>query len=313
MTSPLNPRYLLVALTSGIALAFTANPSPAQLSVTGGGARINNADVFVPETGDINVNGVPTERQDTRAVIYNGNLVPGQVRIETNQGNIPASARFRATTLPTIGIDGNGNPATNANLPNAFNGAQGQLQGTLSFRAIGPSGALFYNIPSTLNFSVVAPDTLVGGDAFNEFRAEGFILQETGFAVGAPGVGVVQRRTPVTLVQYQPDGTDPTNQVVLNNPVPGSAYTASREGTSYNAGNIELGFDSGVIFTPPGFTLSEASQGNTSITVGSGVERIVARTYQTSTISIFNRVAIINLPSFDDIIYGDDDDDDFIG
>lgn len=38
MTSPLNPRYLLVALTSGIALAFTASPSLAQLSVTGGGA-----------------------------------------------------------------------------------------------------------------------------------------------------------------------------------------------------------------------------------------------------------------------------------
>ncbi|MEM1281589.1 MAG: hypothetical protein AAGG53_16555, partial [Cyanobacteria bacterium P01_H01_bin.152] len=305
--------YAWFGLVSGLTLTFAAAPGLAQLEVTGGGATLNDVDVFVPTDGTLNNSNV--NASDTRAVLYNNTLDQETLTIETNQGNIPADAIFRINTLPTIDLAGDGSNPIDANLPQNFDGAQGQILGTLSFRSVGPSGALFSNIPTTLNFQVVSPDTLAGGVDFTEYRAEGFILQETGFVTGASGVGAVVRQTPVTLVQYQ-DGDSATSAAadtqVLGNDVPASAYTVFRDGSSYEVGDVELSFDSGDIFTPPGFNL-----GGTVTDDASDTSILISRTFtdtsRVEAVSIFNQVAIINLPSFDDIIFDDDvvtDDDD---
>jgi hypothetical protein len=310
MTAFLKNRYTLIGLTTGLALSVYAAPSPAQLDVTGGEATINNAEIFVPDAGGVVNNGTGP---DTRAVVTGGEF--NNVTIETNQGSIPADAVFRANTLPTIsGADGVNNLA-------GFNGLNGQVLGTLSFRGVGPLGARFFNIPTTLQFQVdtATSAALVGAGVQTEYRAEGFILQETGFVTAASGIGLVQRRTPVTLVQYQPGAAPPGDTVVLGTPVPGAAYTADRPGDGFTSANLDLNFNGGVVLTPPGFTLGTPQDG------GAQNADIIFRRFQSGTsqvtaISIFNQVALIDLPDFDDIIFDDDadgipneDDDDSTG
>jgi hypothetical protein len=296
MTAFLKNRYTLIGLTTGLALSVYAAPSPAQLDVTGGEATIDNPSVFVP-------NGAPA---DTRGVIYDNDGF-NNITIETNQGNIPASAVFRANTLPTIN-----NAAGQTNLA----GLDGTVLGTLSFRGVGPLGARFFNIPTTLDFTIATnPPLTVGGTPLDEYRAEGFILQETGFVTGAQGLGLVQRRTPVTVVQYGTGGAQ--DVTVLGTPVPSGAFTDTRVGTTTTFGQIDLDFNGGVVLTPPGFTLGTPQDG------GAQNADIIFRRFQSGTsqvtaISIFNQVALIDLPDFDDIIFDDDadgipneDDDDF--
>jgi hypothetical protein len=313
MTAFLKNRYTLIGLTTGLALSVYAAPSPAQLDVTGGEATINNAEIFVPDAGGVVNNGTGP---DTRAVVTGGQF--NNVTIETNQGSIPADAVFRANTLPTIsGADGVNNLA-------GFNGLNGQVLGTLSFRSVGPLGARFFNIPTTLQFQVdtATSAALVGAGVQTEYRAEGFILQETGFVVGASGVGAVQRRTPVTLVQYQPGApgaTPPVDTTVLGTPVSGAAYTADRPGDAFTSANFDLDFNGGVVLTPPGFTLGTPQDGGAQ-TADIIFRRFQSGTSQVTAISIFNQVALVNLPDFDDIIFDDDadgipneDDDDSTG
>ena len=302
MTAFLKNRYTLIGLTTGLALSVYAAPSPAQLDVTGGEATINNADVFVPNAGGNIVGG--SGGTDTRGVIYNGDF--DNVTIQTNQGNIPSSAVFRANTLPTI----NG-AAGQTNLT----GLDGTVLGTLSFRGVGPLGARFFNIPTTLDFTITTNPLTVGGAAFDEYRAEGFILQETGFVTGAQGLGLVQRRTPVTVVQYGTGGAQ--DATVLGTPVPSAAFTGTRAGTTTTFGQIDLDFNGGVVLTPPGFTLGTPQDGGAQ-TADIIFRRFQSGTSQVTTISIFNQVALIDLPDFDDIIFDDDadgipneDDDDF--
>ncbi|MEM9118867.1 MAG: hypothetical protein AAGD09_13435 [Cyanobacteria bacterium P01_F01_bin.56] len=334
MSLSLSNRYTLMGLVSSLALVVTASPSWAQLDVTGGGAVLNDVDIFVPTDGTINNSDVPGAI-DTRAVIYNSTLDDNTLLIETNQGNIPADAIFRINTLPTINTAGNGEVATEANLVNNFVGSEGDILGTLSFRAVGPGGAQFFNIPTEIQFEVLSPDTLMtGGNPFTEYRAENFILQETGFVTSASGVGVVQRRTPVTLVQYQADPNLPDSQVVLGNFIPSGVYDAERAGASYEADSVELTFEDGIIFSPPEFTLGSTANGDDGFGMddmgnmddmddmddmdnmddtgsSSGGSRVIISRAFTSTsrvesISIFNDIAIINLPSFDDIEFDDD-------
>jgi hypothetical protein len=325
--------FPIVGLASSLALAVTASPSWAQLRVTGGGVVLNDVDVFVPTDGTIE-NSQNPNATDTRAVIYNSELDDGTLTIDTRRGNIPADAIFRLSTLPTISTAGDGSPATADNLPDNFVGAQGEMLGTLSFRAIGPSGAQFVNVPTELQFEVLSPDMLMtGGDPFTEYRAENYILQETGFVSKASGVGVVRRRTPVTLVQYQEDPTEAVDRIVLNNFIPASEYEAERAGVSYEADSVEFSFEDGNIFAPPGLFArggspnrdfdmdddddfeSDNFDDDDIVEVSNTV--LVSRAFTSSTriesISIFNNIAIINLPAFEDIEYDDDfgDDDDF--
>ncbi|MDA0672789.1 MAG: hypothetical protein O3C67_03670, partial [Cyanobacteria bacterium] len=255
----------------------------------------------MPDAGGVVNNGTGP---DTRAVVTGGQF--SNVTIQTNQGNIPADAVFRANTLPTIsGADG-------VNALAGFNGLNGQVLGTLSFRGVGPLGARFFNIPTTLQFQVdtATSAALVGAGVQTEYRAENFILQETGFVVGASGVGAVQRRTPVTLVQYQPGAPGvnlPVNTTVLGTPVPGTAYTADRPGDGFTSANLDLNFNGGVVLTPPGFTLG-TPQAGANQDAGIIFRRFRQGTSQVTAISIFNQVALINLPDFDDIIFDDDAD-----
>jgi hypothetical protein len=312
MTALLKNRYTLIGLTTSLALAICSAPSEAQLDVTGGSATINNAEIFIP-TSDVVTNG--NSGPDNRAVVTGGQL--NNVTIETNQGNIPTTAVFRANTLPTI------NNAVGATTLGGLNG-QGQVLGTLSFRSVGPLGALFFNIPTTLEFQVNAGTStaLTNNGLQTEYRAENFILQETGFVAGAPGVGVVQRRTPVVLVQYQPGApgaTAPVDTTVLGTPVAGTAYTATRPGGEFTSTNLDLDFNGGVVLTPPGFTLG-APQTGANQDASILISRFRQDTSQVTAISLFNQVALVNLPDFDDIIFDDDadgipneDDDDSTG
>jgi hypothetical protein len=316
MTAFLKNRYTLIGLTTGLALSVYAAPSPAQLDVTGGEATINNAEIFVPDAGGVVNNGTGP---DTRAVVTGGEF--NNVTIETNQGSIPADAVFRANTLPTIsGADG----VNSLTGPNGLDGLNGQVLGTLSFRGVGPLGARFFNIPTTLQFQVdtATSAALVDTGEQTEYRAEGFILQETGFVTAASGIGLVQRRTPVTLVQYQ-DGAPgvnlPVDTTVLGTAVPGAAYTADRPGDAFTSANLDLDFNGGVVLTPPGFTLGTPQDGGAQ-TADIIFRRFQSGTSQVTTISIFNQVALIDLPDFDDIIFDDDadgipneDDDDSTG
>ncbi len=317
----------LLGLASSLALAVTASPSWAQLRVTGGGVVLNDVDVFVPTDGTIENSQTPNAT-DTRAVIYNSELDDGTLTIDTRRGNIPADAIFRLSTLPTISTAGDGSPATADNLPENFVGAQGEMLGTLSFRAIGPSGAQFVNVPTELQFEVLSPDMLMtGGDPFTEYRAENYILQETGFVTRASGVGVVRRRTPVTLVQYQEDPTEAVDSIVLNNFIPASEYEAERAGVSYEVDSVEFSFEDGNIFAPPGLFArggspnrdmddddfeSDNFDDDDIVEVSNTVlvSRAFTSTTRVESISIFNNIAIINLPAFEDIEFDDDFGDD---
>jgi hypothetical protein len=303
MTSSFLTRAVVLGLASGIAIPLAAKPSNAQLDVTGGGATINNADVFVPTNGNITGTNPGT---DTRAVVTQGTF--DAVTIQTNQGNLPTSAVFRPNTLPTI----NNGTGLGGDLQNST----GTVLGTVSFQGVGPLGPQFFNIPTTLNFQVANSVGLAGGTNISEFRAVGYILQETGFVTAANGIGVVQRRTPVTLVQYG----GPTQQTVLGNVIPQSAYSSQRDGQTFNGvGPINLEFQSGTVFTPTGFTLGgfqeqQAQQQG----LGFIFDQSQQGRSQITSISIFNQVALIDLPDFDDIIFDDDadgipneDDDDF--
>jgi hypothetical protein len=313
MTAFLKNRYTLIGLTTGLALSVYAAPSPAQLDVTGGGATINNAEIFVPDAGGVVNNGTGP---DTRAVVTGGEF--NNVTIETNQGSIPADAVFRANTLPTIsGADGVNNLA-------GFNGLNGQVLGTLSFRGVGPLGARFFNIPTTLQFQVdtATSAALVGAGVQTEYRAEGFILQETGFVVGASRCR--GSAAPYTCyarsVSTRRTGRNASSRYnSFRTPVSGTAYTADRPGDAFTSANLDLDFNGGVVLTPPGFTLGTPQNG------GAQNADIIFRRFQSGTsqvtaISIFNQVALINLPDFDDIIFDDDadgipneDDDDSTG
>ncbi len=292
MTSFGKNLYTLMGLTSGLAFVLVASPSQAQLDVTGGGATVDNADIFVPTDGNI-TNGV-LQQTDDRAVIYNYDGF-NSVTIETNQGTIPTSAIFRANTLPTI---------NNAVGATDLQGLDGRVLGTLTFPSISPQGLLFFNIPTTLNFTVDNSVPVGGGTPLTEFRAEGWILQETGFVADASGIGFVQRQTPVTLVQY---GATAEDKTVLGNDVPATAYAAERAGTTVLDQTVDLSFDSGAVFTPPGFTLEGATPDqDQAVQIG----RYQFQESQITYLSLFTNVALINLPSFDDIVFDDDVNDD---
>lgn len=245
---------VLLGVTSGLALI--ALPAHAQLDVTGGGATLENVNIFVPETGDITpVGGGATSGNDPRTVIYDSTLQDGSLRIQTTQGSVPTTAIFRATTLPTITSIA---PTAGPVAVGAVNGATGSMLGTLSFRGASESGGpLFFNIPTTLNFTIGNTQGFAAaGGTVTEFRAEGFILQETGFGATRSSVGVVQRNTPVTLVQY---GTTAQNQTVFGTNVPAARYDLQRLGDGYTATSLDLTFNSGTIFSPPGIGLTATS------------------------------------------------------
>ncbi|ASC74024.1 hypothetical protein XM38_049980 [Halomicronema hongdechloris C2206] len=232
MTVPLI-KTALTAITSGLALTLAALPVSAQLTVTGGNATLSDTDVFIPSDGTINdATGAATGDTDTRAVIYESTLQEEGFLIQTLQGDIPTNAIFRLSTLPVIQAAGNGGEPTLTNLPANLVDSTGNILGTLSLRSISPGGPTFVNIPTTLDFQVSAFSNLTNSGDLTEFINPGWILQETGFVVDAPSAaGVVQRRTPVRLVQYQP-GTAPPggtataeDQVVLGNLVPSEGYT----------------------------------------------------------------------------------------
>ena len=304
MTLPLSAKLSWVGLASGLTCLLVINPALAQLDVIGGGVTINDADTFVPAdgtvTGTIPLTNRPATSPDNRTVIYSGDLDTTTLTIDTNQGNVPADALFRVTTLPVIA------DLTDAEFMGGSGlvGSTGNIGGTLSFRAIGAGGATFFNIPTTLEFQVADTSAApLNPTAFTEFRSERWMLTETGFVTDVSGFGVVQRQRPVFLVQYQPDGTAAQNQIVLNNVVPATAYSAERQGTSYDIDNLDLSFTGGVIETPPGFNLEGAAPATDAAIL---VTSAITSTSRVEAVSIFNDVAIIVLPSFDDIVYDDD-------
>ncbi|NEQ34670.1 MAG: hypothetical protein F6K04_27550, partial [Leptolyngbya sp. SIO4C5] len=235
----------------------------AQIEVTGGELTINGAEVFQPDSGDrVRVDSPTTViGNETNAIIYDGNYQLDQIQIETNQGPIPTTAIFQPTTLPQF--DSNSAPITGNNINNG--NFSGQFQGTLSFRSLTPNGgALFRNIPTTLNFTVTEATNPTELGAVTEFRAENFVLTEIGNAESANAVGVVGRQTAVKLVQYDLgnlDGSAPNgeataeNRQVLNLFVPAARYDVAREGVGFGYESLTLGFDDGQIFTPPGFNI----------------------------------------------------------
>ncbi len=298
MNTLLSPRATLLALASGVTLALGVSlPSTAQLNVTGGGATINDATIFVPTDGTIT--GTPAGI-DTRGVITQGTF--RDVTIQTNHGNLPTNAIFRPSTLPTIN-NFTGTP-TDINA-----GATGTVLGTVSFQGVSALGAQFFNVPTTLNFSVVNAVPIANQGALTEYRATGFILQETGFVGAANGGAYIRRRTPVTLVQYGTGGAADTT--VLGTPVPAAAYTGERAGASFTAPSIDLSFESGQVFAPPGLTFPGSNfipgegPGNNGrgLALGRLVRQFRPGFSQVAGISRFNRVAIILLPSFDDIVF----------
>lgn len=293
----MNTRFCKISLVSfsgGMVYLLSAAPSMAQIEVTGGSATINNADIFVPTDGAI-TGTTPTGQPlstttDDRAVVFGGTLDTSTLVIQTEQGNVPADALFRTSTFPTIDALTEAEFMGGAGLANAT----GSLLGTLSFRAIGGDGASFFNIPTALDFQVAPTTTPLTPTPFTEFRADGFILTETGFATDIGGFGVVERETPVTLVQYQPEGSLATGQVVLNNFVPAVAYAAERGGTAVDVESLDLSFTSGTLETPPGFSLTEGALiTETAILATTTIDD----TARVDAISVFNRPNIVVLPA----------------
>lgn len=292
---------LSLGLASGSAGILAATAGWAQpIPVIGGGATLNDADVFIPTDGNITgtaPDGGPLlNTSDPRAVIFNSTLDDASFSLETDQGNIPAAAIFRTSTLPTID---DGLAIDSANPAATLTGATGNLLGTLSFRAVGPGGATFANIPTTLDFQVDTVGTVSAAEPFTEFQAQGFVLFERGFASDAGAVGVVERETPVTLVQYQPnatppDVTEPMDDMVLGNFVPADAYAAERAGDSFTAHNLALSFTSGRLDVPPGFALEGADP---DIDVAVLTTTTIDDTSRVDAISVFNQPEIIVLPA----------------
>ncbi|WP_346290084.1 hypothetical protein [Sphaerothrix gracilis] len=299
----------LILGVSGTLIAVSMPVAQAQLQVTGGGATINDAQVFQPDTGDRVDAANPTTviGTDNRSVIYEGEFLPSSILIETNQGPIPSTAIFRPTTFPVFDTSVT-NPGSPLNVSNIADGTRsGEFQGTLSFRSLNATGgASFFNIPTTLNFSVTAATGGTELGAVTEYRAENFILQETGVATSGSSFGVVQRRTPVDLVQYANgdlSSTSPENQTVFNRSVAAAAYDVAREGIGFGYDSLELGFDSGVILTPPGFDID----GNTLITDGVFEGEIETTRSTVTFISYFNENDIIEIiGNLDEVEYGNE-------
>ncbi|MEO1095604.1 MAG: hypothetical protein AAFX01_11960 [Cyanobacteria bacterium J06638_28] len=295
--------HSLTGIATGLALTIPATPSLAQIEVTGGGVTINDVELFVPNTDAItgtDPNGLPLANPtDPRSFIPGRVLDETTLMIETNQGNVPSDAMFRTSTMPEIGSINA--PFTDAEFMGGAGlvGAMGTVNGTLSFRSIGPTGATFANIPTTLNFqidptSVTAP---INSTASTEFRSEGWILSEVGFVSDVNASGVVQRNTPVFLTQYQDNSMGmamPENQIVLNNFVPATAYAAQREGTLHEIATLDLSFTGGTLETPPGFNLTGVS---TDIDSGFLITSTILDNSRIEALPVFDRPIIINLPS----------------
>lgn len=288
----------LARVAIGMASVLVASPSFAQV-INGGGVTLNNAELFVPDTGDVTpANNSPIPVSETfapNAFIINTaeeGLEATEFSITTNQGNVPADAIFRISTVPEF------TSLTDAEFAGGvgLTGVTGSVNGTLSYRSIGPTGASFANIPTTIDFVVDPASTPIVGapTATAEFRAENFILTEVGFASGVNGFGTVERNTPVTVLQYQPAGNSSENDVILGTPVAADRYNALRAGNIYEIDNLDLNFEGGEIFAPPGFNLTGEVA---DVDFGFLVSSTVRDNSRIDAVSVFNRPAIINLPS----------------
>lgn len=234
------PWTLAIAGTLAIA---TTSPAMAQVRVQGGSIIFTDVQIYVPDAPRNN----PVSPNDPRAVVYESTIPDGGVIIRTEQGDLPTNLLFRRSTLPTLDTTPNTQPVV---------GDTGNVLGTVTFRGFSAAGepTLFTNIPTNLDFRVsrIVGPTLTG--ALNEHQTDLFLLTETGFTTSPSSVGVVQRNTPVVLVQYNPGA--PTDQVVLNNNVPASAYIYTTPGKQYDAPMMTVELTDGTldIPTPPGFS-----------------------------------------------------------
>ena len=224
---------LFLGLAGSLAISTVAH---AQVAITSGSGNITGAKVFVPTTGNVqNCSCGNVVGTDNRAVIYEGKL--NNVLLQTRFGSLPTNLLFRASTLPVIENSVNTPPAV---------GTTATINGTITFRTISSNGTpVFFNrVPSSLQVNFTQVPTATTGLPTTEFIAPNYILQEVGVASSPSSVAIVQRNTPVQIVQYQPSPGQPKNQKVLNNNIPASAFVNFRDGNTI-AGDFKFSVTGG--------------------------------------------------------------------
>ncbi|NEO25397.1 MAG: hypothetical protein F6K03_00490 [Kamptonema sp. SIO4C4] len=261
----------LSSLTTGLAGLFTLLGTPiaeAQtVPVQGGFLQFEDSRIFVPNTTN-----VPPE-------VWQGEN-PSSYLIRLPQGDLMTlNAIFRTSILPQLDIAPNGTPAA---------GNTGSVQGTLTFRGFSTTGqpTTYLNLPTELQFQVeqinLASNT---GSAFIRYNTNPLLLTERGVAVSSGGGSTVERNTPVVLVQFQPDGSNPTDQPFA----PASEFIFANPGLSYDADfSADLTGGSVDIPNPPGLGSIEPDIATLNLTASTPVTLVL------NSIQRFN---IINIDS----------------
>jgi hypothetical protein len=226
-----------ICLSLGLVGSFTIGFTPAvqaQLRVTDGIGKINNAEVFVPNSGVLRnyPSGTETGSTDARGFIYRGNF--NGVLIQTDRGNLPANLLFRAIKSPAIDGNSVNNPPTV--------GSTSIIEGRVSFRTFSPQGEpIFFNqVPSTINVRFTQVPNPIPTVPTREFSARDFILTERGTVSDPGSISVFTRASEVDFQQYRDDGLIPTDQKIFNLNVPASAYNQARDGYTLKG---DFGFD----------------------------------------------------------------------
>jgi hypothetical protein len=217
------PSHLIFWVLSVLGLLL-ASPtrSSAQVPITGGSGQFRDARVFIPSSAQVFAN--PTGKQDARAVIYGNNDVQSAM-IRTQIGDLPANVLFRTTINPVVGNSVNRAIAV---------GDQTNISGRVSFRI--PStqgGSVFFNqVPATLNATFTSVPTTTTFTATREYISPNYIFTEFGTVSGGNTTAVIERNTPVDVVQYVPGAAPPGDITVANATVPAAAFTEFREGNT---------------------------------------------------------------------------------
>jgi hypothetical protein len=212
-----------ICLSLGLVGSFTIGFTPAvqaQLRVTDGIGKVNNAEVFVPNSGVLRnyPSGTETGSTDARGLIYRSNS--NGILIQTSQGSL----LFRPDKGAVIDGDSVNNPPSI--------GSTARIDGGVSLRAVSPKGEpIFYNqVPSTIDVRFTQVPNLTPVVPTREFRTRDVIQTDQGLVSTPTSISVVTRKSPVDFLQYRTDASGPTDNIGFNTMVPASAYNQFRDG-----------------------------------------------------------------------------------